>query len=76
MFHRLTDLFKPHHATVELLTRQDNRLLDDIGLTRGDLDALLCAGGAGPRGLPMWFGAPYWFGAPLPSPRHLARTAA
>lgn len=40
MFRKLTDLMHLRRATGFLLARQDDRLLDDIGLTRADLQAL------------------------------------
>lgn len=40
MFRKLTDLMHLRRATGFLLSRQDDRLLDDIGLTRADLQAL------------------------------------
>lgn len=40
MFHRLIELMQMRRSTAFLLTRADDRLLDDIGLTRADLQAL------------------------------------
>ncbi len=40
MFHRFLNLMQMRRSTAFLLARNDDRLLDDIGLTRDDLNAL------------------------------------
>lgn len=40
MFHRIFDLFRLRQSTNFLLLRADDHLLDDIGLTRHDLEEL------------------------------------
>lgn len=40
MFTRLKSLMQLRRSTAFLLNRADDRLLDDIGLTRGDLMAM------------------------------------
>lgn len=40
MFHRFLTLMQMRRSTAFLLARNDDRLLDDIGLTRDDLQAL------------------------------------
>jgi dephospho-CoA kinase len=40
MFHRFLNLMQMRRSTAFLLARGDDRLLDDIGLTRDDLAAL------------------------------------
>jgi hypothetical protein len=40
MFHRFLQLMQMRRSTAFLLAREDDRLLDDIGLTRDDLHAL------------------------------------
>lgn len=41
MFRSLFTSSRPRPATLDLLTRQDDRLLADIGMTRADLEAVL-----------------------------------
>lgn len=41
MFRSMFTTVWPRHATLDLLTRQDDRLLADIGLTRADLESSL-----------------------------------
>ena len=40
MFTRLNSLMQLRRSTAFLLNRADDRLLDDIGLTRGDIEML------------------------------------
>jgi len=40
MFNRFVNLLQMRRSTAFLLTRVDDRLLDDIGLSRSDLQAL------------------------------------
>ncbi len=40
MFARLTSLLQLRHSTAFLLERGDDRLLEDIGLNRSDLQAM------------------------------------
>ncbi|NPD15474.1 DUF1127 domain-containing protein [Xinfangfangia sp. D13-10-4-6] len=62
MFTRLKSLMQLRRSTAFLLNRADDRLLDDIGLTRGDLLAMHeglgdDSGAANARILlPLWLG--------------------
>jgi hypothetical protein len=64
MFTRLNSLMQLRRSTAFLLNRADDRLLDDIGLTRGDLMAMHDGLGADASAaanaqvlLPLWLGA-------------------
>jgi len=63
MFTRLKSLIQLRRSTAFLLDRADDRLLDDIGLTRGDLLAMhegLAADTSANNPkvlLPLWLGA-------------------
>ncbi len=48
MFTRLSTLLRLRRSTAFLLARADDRLLDDIGLTRADLQALHLGGTVSP----------------------------
>lgn len=62
MFTRLKSLMQLRRSTAFLLDRADDRLLDDIGLTRGELMAMHEGLGAdtsaanAPILLPLWLG--------------------
>lgn len=40
MFHRFLELMQMRRSTAFLLSRDDDRLLNDIGLSRSDLEAM------------------------------------
>ena len=48
MFTRLSTLLQLRRSTAFLLARADDRLLEDIGLTRADLQAMHLGGAASP----------------------------